>query len=61
MPWITDFILQRQLQLAMQKNWAHILKSTDKPYFSEEKAFFEERIDATADILLQIIKQTGYQ
>lgn len=61
MPFTTDFVLQMQLQKAMRKNWEQIHTLVKCPYYNAEIATFEELIDATADILLQIIKQIGYQ
>lgn len=61
MPFVRDFMLQRQIQKAMRKDWEDSIMVAKSPYYDGDSPLFAELIDQSADILLQIINQIGYQ
>lgn len=50
--WVTDFYLENALKKVMRDSWKDSLFMSDQGY--NKDVFYKERIDAIADILLQI-------
>lgn len=58
MPYEWDWLLQYQLKNAMRRDWEASIFMAKRHKLDE--VYFADRIDKTADILLQLNAQKGY-
>lgn len=70
LPYVMDFCLKHALQKAMRKYWEESLMMASSPYYKSlkmasshyynqntDEIYWQENIDITADMILQIMKQ----